>query len=50
MSVAFGVSDAEMSDWLQASDVRRRWMSIRFSEFEGAEFDLRAMEFKQPAR
>jgi len=27
-------------------DVRRQWMAIKFSEFQGAEFDLNTMSFK----
>jgi len=28
-------------------DVRRQWMAIKFSEFEGHTFDLHAMSFKE---
>ncbi len=46
-SVAFGVSNDELREWLAGSDARRQWMSIKFSEFEGAEFDLNNMAFKE---
>jgi hypothetical protein len=48
-SIAFGVSDQEFSDWMAASDARRKWLSIKFSEFNGNEFDIRTMSFKDQA-
>ena len=48
--MAFGVSERELADWISASDARRHWMAIKFSEFEGAEFDLDAMQFKERER
>ena len=47
-SVAFGVSDAFLAEWMAASEGRRKWMAIKFSEFHGNEFDLRTMSFKDP--
>ncbi|WP_155404644.1 hypothetical protein [Enterobacter ludwigii] len=29
------------------SDSRRQWMAIKFSEFNGAEYDLDTMTFKE---
>ena len=46
-SVAFGVPDDTLSNWLAVSDARRQWMAIKFSEFQGAEFDLNTMSFKE---
>jgi len=46
-SVAFGVPDETLGAWLACSDARRHWMAIKFSEFEGAQFDIEAMAFKE---
>jgi hypothetical protein len=46
-SVAFGVSNDDLSNWMANSDARRQWMAIKFSEFQGAEFDLNTMTFKE---
>jgi len=32
---------------MMQSEVRRQWAAIKFSEFNGAEFDLNTMTFKE---
>ena len=46
-AAAFGIPDDQLSQWLAASDARRAWMAIKFSEFNGAEFDIHSMSFKE---
>jgi hypothetical protein len=45
-SAAFGISDEELAEWLGKSEARRNWMAIKFSEFNGSEFDVSTMSFK----
>ena len=61
IDVAFGCSKEEIADWFAKDEARRLWAAIKFSAkdvmrplwaaikfsiFNGAEFDLNSMTFK----
>jgi hypothetical protein len=41
------MTDEELADWLSVSHERRQWMAIKFSEFEGAKFNMETMDFEE---